>query len=69
MSRRSSVYYEDGGVHIFYDRGSRHPGMWLEYSEGSFEVTMPLSVRLSALIQFGLAEGKKKLDKAPGAKL
>ena len=37
MSTRSTVYYEDDGVHIFYDGLTAHIGMWLEYREGAFD--------------------------------
>ena len=64
MSTRSTVYYEDGGVHVFYDGPTAHIGMWLEYREGAFDVIMPLSVRLSTIIQYGLAAEKKNLARA-----
>lgn len=54
MSTRSSVYYEEDGVHIFEDFVYPEVRLFLEYQQGPFCLTLPLSDALSDVIIRGL---------------
>lgn len=43
MSTRSSVFYEEDGVHIFQDFMYLEVGLFLQYEQGAFTVVIPLS--------------------------
>lgn len=64
MSTRSSVYYEDDGVHIYHDFIDPDVPLYLKFANGAFCVEIPLSQRLADVIIAGL----KALPAAPDAK-
>ncbi len=49
MSTRSTIYYEENGIHIYHELMDGKA--YLEYSEGSFLVNIPVSDKFLKLIE------------------